>query len=204
MEAYYERRSNEYDDWYTGEGLFAERERPGWRDELSAVEDAVAALPPARTLDLACGTGYVTRHLRGHVIGLDLSESMLHKARGRLEGPLVRADARSLPFGPHSFERVFAGHFYGHLPVGDRDRFLTEVRRIAPELVVLDAALRDGVAPEELQERVLSDGSTHVVYKRYFTAGQLLAESGGGDVLFQGRWFVLVSSPSSTGDRGDQ
>ncbi len=29
MRAYYERRAPEYDDWYTGAGLFAARERPG-------------------------------------------------------------------------------------------------------------------------------------------------------------------------------
>jgi hypothetical protein len=30
------------------------------------------------------------------------------------------------------------------------------------------------------------------VFKRYFTADQLVAEMGGGDVLMDGRWFVAV------------
>lgn len=32
--AYYERRAGEYDDWYAGTGLFADRERPGWDEEV--------------------------------------------------------------------------------------------------------------------------------------------------------------------------
>src|SRR5690242_18438420 len=70
MRAYYEQRAAEYDDWWLGRGIFAKRERPGWDDEVTAVLDAVRALPPARTLDVACGTGFVTRHLRGDVTGL--------------------------------------------------------------------------------------------------------------------------------------
>ena len=57
--------------------------------------------------------------------------------------------------------------------------FLTEVRRIAAELVVVDSALRPGVAAEEQQERVLNDGSRHLVHKRYLSADQLAAEIGG-------------------------
>ena len=54
--------------------------------------------------------------------------------------------------------------------------------------------MREDVAPEELQHRVLSDGSNHEVYKRYFTARTLADELHGGDVLHDGRWFVMVRS----------
>jgi len=56
----------------------------------------------------------------------------------------------------------------------------------------IDAALRDGVAPEQVQRRVLNDGSRHAVYKRYFTAEQLARELGSGAVLYSGQWFVAV------------
>jgi ubiquinone/menaquinone biosynthesis C-methylase UbiE len=153
----------------------------------------VAALPPARTLDVACGTGFLTRHLRGEVTGLDASESMVAIARERMpEGRFVVGDALSLPFADGAFERAFTGHFYDHLQPGERERFLTEVRRVARELVVADSALREGVEPEKWQERVLNDGSRHAVYKRYFTADGLARELGGGEVLHDGPWFVVV------------
>ena len=71
-------------------------------------------------------------------------------------------------------------------------RFLAEARRVAPELVVVDSALRDDVEPVEWQERVLNDGSRWQVYKRYFDPDELAAELGGGEMLFAGRWFVAV------------
>ena len=58
MEPYYERRAAEYDEWYTGEGLFAARVRPGWDEDVRALLHMVAALPPVRTVDVACGTGF--------------------------------------------------------------------------------------------------------------------------------------------------
>ncbi|MEO8688138.1 MAG: hypothetical protein ABI611_07935 [Solirubrobacteraceae bacterium] len=63
---------------------------------------------------------------------------------------------------------------------------------MAGELVVADSALREGVAPVQWQERVLNDGSRHTTYKRYFTGSGLAEELGGGEVLHDGPWFVVV------------
>jgi demethylmenaquinone methyltransferase/2-methoxy-6-polyprenyl-1,4-benzoquinol methylase len=194
MEPYYERRAAEYDDWYLGTGLFADRERPGWAAELLAVEELISSFPPVRTLDVACGTGFITRHVPGRVVATDASAAMLAESRARHDHPLVRADAFALPFRDDSFDRVFAGHFYGHLHPEQRARFVAESRRIAPTLVVFDAMLHGDVEPEQIQERILNDGSSHHVFKRYFTASQLSSELGDGRVLFEGRWFVMVSS----------
>ena len=195
MKAYYDRRAPEYDDWWRGAGLFAERDRPGWEDEVEALCRAIAALEPARTLDVACGTGFLTRRLRGDVVGLDQSTTMLEEARRQAPAAtFVEGDALSLPFDAAAFERIVTGHFYGHLEEADRVRFLAEARRVARELVVIDSALHDGVEPVEWQERVLNDGSRWEVYKRYFEPDALAEELGGGEALFDGRWFVAVRS----------
>jgi ubiquinone/menaquinone biosynthesis C-methylase UbiE len=190
---YYDRRAPEYDDWYEGTGWFADRPRPGWADDVSELCVTIAALPPAHTLDVACGTGYLTRWLRGEVVGFDQSESMLEIARERAPaGRFVAGDALTLPFDDGEFERVFTGHFYGHLEEPARARFLAEARRVGEELVVVDAALRDDRPAVSWQERILNDGSRHEVYKRYFAGEELAQELGGGEVLFAGRWFVMV------------
>ena len=194
MEPYYERRSAEYDDWYLGTGLFAERDRPGWDEDVSALIEAVASLPAVRTVDVACGTGFLTRYLPGTLVAIDASVGMLAASRSRHAHPLVRADAFALPFGDGSFQRVFTGHFYGHLLPEQRARFLDESRRVAPELVVVDAKIHPAVAHEQTQQRILNDGSSHRVFKRYFTAPQLADELEGGRVVFDGRWFVMVTS----------
>lgn len=195
MKAYYDRRASEYDEWYRGVGQYAERDRPGWHEEVDAVTHALAELAPARTLDVACGTGFLTRHLPGEVVGLDQSESMLEEARRQAPtAEFVQGDALGLPFEDGSFGRVFTGHFYGHLEGADRERFLADARRLAPELVIVDSALREDVEPEERQERILNDGSRWEVYKRYFEPDALAEELGGGETLHAGRWFVAVRS----------
>jgi ubiquinone/menaquinone biosynthesis C-methylase UbiE len=195
VKTYYDRRAREYDDWWLGTGRFAERDRPGWEEEVEALTGALAALPPARTLDIACGTGFLTRHLLGEVVGLDQSTAMIDEARRQApEATFVQGDALELPFEDGSFDRILTAHFYGHLEGDDRERFLREARRVARELVVADSALREDVEPEEQQERILNDGSSWEVYKRYLTAEGLAAELGGGEILFTGRWFVAVRS----------
>jgi ubiquinone/menaquinone biosynthesis C-methylase UbiE len=195
VKAYYDHRAPEYDEWYRGTGRFAERDRPGWDEELDALRLALAALPAAGTLDVACGTGFLTRHLPGEVVGLDQSEAMLEEARRQApHATFVQGDALALPFENGVFERFFTGHFYGHLRPAERERFLRGARRVAPELVVVDSALRLEVEPEEHQERILNDGSRWEVYKRYFSPGELARELGGGETLFGGRWFVAVRS----------
>ena len=195
MKAYYERRAAEYDDWWLGTGRFAGRQRPVWREETEALTRTLEALPPARTLDVACGTGFLTQHLRGEITGLDQSASMLELARAKVpEGRFVQGDALELPFADGSFERVLTSFFYGHLEEEDRDAFLREARRVADELVVVDSALHDGVEPVEWQERILNDGSRWQVYKRYFEPDSLADELSGGRTLFAGRWFVAVQA----------
>ena len=197
MKAYYDARAPEYDDWYIGVGLYADRERPGWDDELAGLVQSIEALPPAKTLDVACGTGFLTRHLQGDIVGIDASARMLAIARERVPGgEFLTADALDLPFADRSFDRLFTGHFYGHLEDDDRRRFLSEANRVADELVIVDSSVRHSPVDEEFQPRVLKNGTRWEVYKRYFTGDGLAGELGGGETLFEGHWFVVVRSPA--------
>jgi demethylmenaquinone methyltransferase/2-methoxy-6-polyprenyl-1,4-benzoquinol methylase len=193
VKTYYDRRASEYDDWWVGAGVYADRDRPGWDDELGVLAAVVAALPPARTLDVACGTGFLTRHLRGDVVGLDQSERMLAVAREQAPAAeFVQGDALSLPFENNEFEGVFTSYFYCHLEETARERFLSEARRVARELVVVGSVPGADDPVERYEERLLKDGSRWTVYKRVFTGEQLASELGGGEVLHEGRWFVVV------------
>ena len=40
------------------------RLRPGWNEEVQRLIDMLAGLEPVRVLDVACGTAFLTRHLR--------------------------------------------------------------------------------------------------------------------------------------------
>jgi ubiquinone/menaquinone biosynthesis C-methylase UbiE len=192
VKAYYDRRAPEYDDWWLGHGLYADRERPGWDEDRERLEAFVSSLPPMRTLDVACGTGFLTRHLRGEVVGLDASERMLREARRQTpQATFVRGDALALPFDDESFDRVFASYFYCHLDEADRRRFLAEARRVAHELVVVASRLQAGAKPARWEERVLKDGSRWTVFKRVFNPGDLAAELD-GQIVYESTYFVAV------------
>jgi ubiquinone/menaquinone biosynthesis C-methylase UbiE len=146
-----------------------------------------------RTLDIACGTGFLTRHLRGDVLGLDQSARMLAVAREQApSATFVQGDGLALPFADGEFDRVFTSYFYCHLEEKERVRFLAEARRVAPELVVVGSRQQPGAEETRWEERILKDGSRWTVYKRVFSGEQLAAELGGGEVLHEGRWFVVV------------
>jgi ubiquinone/menaquinone biosynthesis C-methylase UbiE len=194
VKAYYEARAREYDEWWLGQGLYAEHMPEDWYQEREQLEGWIVELPPVKTLDVACGTGFMTRHLRGEVVGLDQSASMLEVAREQApNAEYVRGDALALPFDDGSFDRVFTSYFYCHLEDEDARRFRAEARRVADELVVVGTVHEQG-DKAYWAERKLSDGSRWKVFKRVFVPDEL-AEELGGRVLHRSRLFVMVAAP---------
>ena len=129
MKEYYDRLAPAYDR------SAASREEAA--EDLPGLLRAISLLPPAKLLDVACGTGSLTPHLGTEVTGLDQSEAMLEVARGRVpRAYFVRGDALRMPFADRPFDRVFSSFFYGLFPLPDRGRFLAEARRLADELVL--------------------------------------------------------------------
>jgi SAM-dependent methyltransferase len=86
----------------------------GGEPRAAAAAHAVLGLVPAgarRLLDVACGTGIVTRRLAAarpalRVTGADLTYGMARMAAVRLPGAIVLADSRRLPFPDGAFDAV--------------------------------------------------------------------------------------------------
>ncbi len=98
-------------------------------------------------LDLASGSGPVARELARPgrtVVGLDLSDAELRLAVRRGAGPLVRADARALPFRDGSVDVVTSA--LGLVVVQPLDAVLAEVARVLRPGGVL-AAIAPAVRP---------------------------------------------------------
>ena len=96
-----------------------------------------APWPGERVLDIACGTGALTRLLvervgpNGHVTGLDLSAGMLAVARTLLDEPNVdwhEGSALELPFPDGSFDLVTCQQGLQFFP--DRPAGVREMRRV--------------------------------------------------------------------------
>jgi ubiquinone/menaquinone biosynthesis C-methylase UbiE len=193
VKEYYARRASEYDA--TSWGAFDPAER-------EAVERFVAALPPGRVLDIGCGTGYLTRLLRGSVVAVDQSEETLELARERVpHAEFVRADVPPLPFADGAFDLAFCSAVYSHLETAaERTAFVAEALRVAQELVVLEQAWRPGRERESWELRRLRDGSPHRVFKRYFTADNLARELNGVAVLASAEFVAVraTARPAAT------
>ncbi|MEV7394395.1 class I SAM-dependent methyltransferase [Streptomyces sp. NPDC091215] len=86
----------------------------GGEARAEAAADAVLGLipdRPGRLLDLACGTGIVTRRLAAarpalQVTGADRAHAMARRAAARLPGAITLADSRRLPFPDATFDAV--------------------------------------------------------------------------------------------------
>lgn len=112
---------------------------PAWFDAFGA--DLVGRLPgrlAGDVLEIACGTGLVTRRLRarmdpaGRLVASDISPAMLEYARSKLvdcQGIEWReADATSLPFDAGEFSTVVCA--FGVMFVPDKRAVFREVRRV--------------------------------------------------------------------------
>jgi ubiquinone/menaquinone biosynthesis C-methylase UbiE len=102
--------------------------------------DLAARLPSGeglRLLEIACGTGIVTRRLRealpdsASVVATDLNHAMVAYAREAVPAPGVvwqQADAQSLPFADESFDVVVCQFGFMFLP--DKVQGFREARRV--------------------------------------------------------------------------
>jgi SAM-dependent methyltransferase len=161
--------------------------------EAVQLERCLLELPPTRFVDVGAGPGRFTGFLPGSGLAVDQSQRALTALRTLVPHvPVVRADALHLPLADRSVDRFFAAHLYGLLLPEERRDLLAEARRVAREVLILDAGRPEGVQAAEWQERTLHGGKQYQVFRRHFDAETLAAEVG-GDVLFDGAFYVLVA-----------
>jgi SAM-dependent methyltransferase len=161
--------------------------------EVGQLERCLRELPPTRFVDVGAGPGSFTGFLPGSGLAIDQSDRALRALRGAVPHvPVLRADALRLPLADRSVGRFFAAHLYGLLLPDERGDLLAESRRVAREVLILDAGRPEGVGAAEWQERTLSDGKQYQVFRRHFDAETLAVEVG-GQVLFDGTFYVLVA-----------
>ncbi|HVU58959.1 MAG TPA: methyltransferase domain-containing protein [Puia sp.] len=98
--------------------------------------ECAASSAPGAILEIACGTGRVTRHLQKafpgvRLIATDINKDMVDIARRLTPGANIEwqtADARELPFDDHSFDMVIFQ--FGLMFVPDKQKALSEAQRV--------------------------------------------------------------------------
>jgi SAM-dependent methyltransferase len=131
LEAYYEQ----------GELWELKRYSSDYDQQLRA--RVVASLIPAdaaNVLDVGCGSGFITRHIKApRVVGLDPSSEAL----ARFEGECVQGSADALPFGDVAFDTVVCTEVLEHLSKPVYARTLAELARVAGRHVLIGVPYRE-------------------------------------------------------------
>jgi SAM-dependent methyltransferase len=118
-----------------GEGFLS----PGGADEVARVVGNLD-LNGKSVLDIGCGAGgidiaLVRNHGAGHVLGLDVEDSVLDRARALISSAnlagrigVVKVAPGPLPFAPNTFDVVFSKDSIVHIP--DKHSLMVEVFRV--------------------------------------------------------------------------
>jgi len=93
-----------------------------------------------RVLDIGCGTGSLTiqlkrRHPETDVVGLDPDPKALARARRKAARAAVsihldQGFGDELPYPDGSFDRVLSSLMFHHVPTGEKEKTLREIRRV--------------------------------------------------------------------------
>jgi demethylmenaquinone methyltransferase/2-methoxy-6-polyprenyl-1,4-benzoquinol methylase len=162
---------------------------PRWRRVMVAT---VAAAPDERVLDVAAGTGLVTRALveryRCRVVALDQSAPMLARAGAKLAADpalaerveLVEGEAEALPFGEAEFDHLTFTYLLRY--VDDPAATLRELARVVRpggRVACLEFCVPSGVWlwPWRLYTRVGLPVLGRLASRSWFEAGRFLGPS---------------------------
>lgn len=140
--------------------------------EIVAVDSSARMLEAARSRlqdvseKISAGAGDVA----GSPLYRDEATSLTGKVRW------VQADVYDLSFEPSSFDTLFAGFFWSHVPPGEAPGLLYRLNALLKpggEGGLYDSLLPEGALPVQVQKRPLKDGSAHDVLKVYYTTETL-------------------------------
>lgn len=162
---------------------------PRWRRAMVA---SVQARPEERVLDVAAGTGLVTRALaeryRCRVVGLDQSAPMLARARSKLEADsalaerveLVKGEAEALPFADQEFDHLTFTYLLRY--VDDPAATLCELARVVKpggRIACLEFCVPRGIWlwPWRLYTRILLPALGRLASRQWFEVGRFLGPS---------------------------
>jgi len=130
---------------------------------------AVSSLLRGRVLDLACGTGTLSKYYTGEYVGIDWAGSAIKKAE-----EVRRPDARFMQLDvvthtivfPHLFDSAYLGEFLEHIE-NDEKVFENVLKNVKPDgLLVVTVPNADRV-PDESHCRIFTVASIRRDYSKY-------------------------------------
>ena len=214
MFEYYDQRAPEYELIYTeGGGPASISDPSAYRREANALGGLVMDQVGRSHVDLACGTGYWLSyyHDRCDAITLvDQSRNMLSECRKKVErlglsgkAILIRGNVVEHFLPASAYDSALIGFLLSHLAADAEASLFHTLRRILRpngHFIILDSAWNAERAATRTkngsQTRILSDGRTFAIPKRYFEPEDLLGMAGKYDadirVAHLGKVFIAA------------
>ncbi|OIQ12849.1 class I SAM-dependent methyltransferase [Neomoorella thermoacetica] len=204
MAEIFDRKAEDYDDWYTRPlGALVDRVE---KEPIYAYLDPHAG---EHILDVGCGTGNFSLELarRGvKVTGIDISDPMLAKARKKaadagLAIEFLHADAMNLPFGDNTFDKIVSVTALEFAP--DLKAVLEESYRVLKPggRMVIGLIGGNSLWSRHYEARAAREPDCLFRYARFYTLDELLAAMPGKNV--QGK-AVLFFGPDFDGTKVDE
>lgn len=186
LDEYYSKRAEEYDDIYHRSDKIRLKEQKFLADYI------VQTFKKKLVLELACGTGFWTRHLlksAKKILATDYSNNMLKIASYRLAKNsniiLLKADAYNPPISFPKYNAAMANFWFSHIPGKKIKKFLNTLHsRLAKNSVVIfiDGVYIEGLGGELVSKdkhkdtfkmRTLSSGEQFDILKNYYSEKEL-------------------------------
>ncbi len=216
MMSYYDTRAPEYNEIYIGKGPASIPNPALYKNETQITAKMVSTFGTGHLIDIACGTGYWLPYYARNcskITLIDQSERMLSECRKRIDElklgercDLVHGDFFKASFENTLFDSALVGFLLSHLSSEEEETFFEKLRRILKsdsKLMVIDSTWsrrrQQYRQKEGVQERVLNDGRTFSICKRYFSKSDiketLLRHHFQLDSYCEGdAWFVAMCS----------
>lgn len=181
--SYYNERAEEYDEIYMGKGHVTLDSSVYLKDVIKASEMA-SHFGNGHLLDIACGTGFwLLSYYRNcsEITLFDQSEKMLQECKKRVEERgimhsthFIQGNFLHVELEPLTFDSAFVGFLLSHLTLEQEKIFFLNLKKVLKphgQLMVIDSVWNNErqkyTKKEGIQKRVLNNGRTFKIYKRY-------------------------------------
>lgn len=205
--AYYDARAREYDEVYSGKNPAID-EPELYVKEVREIAAIVSEFGCGRLVDIGCGTGFWLPYYAKNassIVLIDESENMLKVCKQRIHalgiGDKCRLQNENFyaeTWMRDRFDSALIGFFVSHIKQDMEYRFFTTLRSILnphARVLLIDSAWSEKRklkrAKQGIQERILNNGRTFKIFKRYFTLREIKG-------LFNKYNFKTVSSYTGT------
>lgn len=184
MTAYYDERAPEYELLYQGKGNL-DLDPGSYRSEAMRLCRVVGKFGTGHLIDIGCGSCFwlplYAKRCRKITL-LDGSSRMLHECQRKLDVlhlkkkcRIVHGDFFSVTLPAHAYGSALIAFFLSHVPCEREPTFFRKLQYVLkPKASILlidstwNAKRKVHSEKQGLQQRTLTDGSTHRIYKRYF------------------------------------